>query len=76
MDEEALLDRNGKPITNGCIVKCTDPQTREKEVYEVFGVSNDGFIRLWNGNGECEALPEEIEVVEIVNQCWVSNLFK
>ena len=65
-----VLDRKGKPIHKGDIVKWYDPCPEGDKVsrYEVYEEPTEDMVRLWSKYGECEALPEECEVVKKIKK--------
>lgn len=57
-----VKDRNGKAIHVGDNVIWHDFEMNTTSTYEVYEVRED-MVKLANQYGECEALPEECEVV-------------
>ena len=63
-DFGTAYDRRGKEIHEGDIVVWYDPETNNKEKYEVYGQPTEDMVKLWSEYGECEALPEECLVIK------------
>lgn len=61
--DDRPTDINGVKIDEGDTVVWTDPETGSKQEYTVFGTPNNDMVKLYCNCGECEALPEECEVI-------------
>lgn len=58
-----MVDKNGCPIRLGCKVIWNDPETGNRAEYEVYDTTEE-IVKLWADYGECEALPQECEVIK------------
>ena len=58
----APLDRNGNEIKKGDKVLWHDPEGLTSAEYEVFD-THEEIVYLSNSYGECEALPQECEII-------------
>lgn len=56
-------DMRGKEIKSGQLVVWHDPETGRMTPYEVYGEPTEDMVSLWSKYGECEALPQECEVI-------------
>lgn len=64
-----VRDCNGKVIREGDLVVWRDPETGTETLYEVYDEPTEDMVRLWNKQGECEALPSECHVVYLPICC-------
>lgn len=64
-EDNRAYDKNGVEIHTGDKVIWTDPDDGHQAEYEVYDkYPTQDMVKLWSEYGECEALPQECEVIK------------